>query len=153
DPAHEGTREALCALGNGYIGTRGAAAEAVADGTHYPGTYLACGYNRLHTAVAGRVVEHEDLVNLPNWLALQLRIADEDWFDARRVKLPAYRQELDLRRGMMARTVRFQDTRGRRTRLHARRLVSMNDRHLAAMEVALTAENWSATVSVRSAID
>ncbi len=153
DPVHEGTREALCALGNGYIGTRGAASEAVADGTHYPGTYLACGYNRLRTAVAGRVVEHEDLVNLPNWLALQLRIADEDWFDARRVKLLSYRQELDLRRGMMSRTVRFQDTRGRRTRLHERRLVSMNDRHLAAMEVALTAENWSATVSVRSAID
>jgi beta-phosphoglucomutase family hydrolase len=153
DPAHEGPREALCALGNGYFGTRAAAAGAVADGTHYPGTYLACGYNRLRAPIAGRLVEHEDLVNLPNWLALQVRVADEGWFDERRVKLLSYRQELDLRRGMLLRTVRFEDARGRRSLLRERRLVSMGDRHLAALEVALTAENWSASVTVRSAID
>ncbi len=38
-PAQEGIREALCTLGNGYFATRGAAAGAVADGIHYPGTY------------------------------------------------------------------------------------------------------------------
>jgi hypothetical protein len=26
---------------------------AVADGIHYPGTYFACGYNRLQTDIAG----------------------------------------------------------------------------------------------------
>ena len=70
DPAREGLRETLCALGNGYFVTRGAAAETPADDTHYPGTYLAGGYNRLGTEVAGRLVENEDLVNLPNWLVL-----------------------------------------------------------------------------------
>lgn len=34
DPTHEGIREALCALGNGYFATRGAAAWAVADKVH-----------------------------------------------------------------------------------------------------------------------
>jgi hypothetical protein len=34
DPAHEGIREALCTLGNGYFATRASAAWAVADGTH-----------------------------------------------------------------------------------------------------------------------
>ena len=81
DPAREGIREALCALGNGYFATRGAATWARADDIHYPGTYLACGYNRMRTDIAGRVVENEDLVNLPNWLALEFRIGDEDWFD------------------------------------------------------------------------
>ena len=76
DPAHEGIREALCTLGNGYFATRGAAAWAVADDIHYPGTYLAGGYNRLRTDIAGRMVENEDLVNFPNWLALDFRIAD-----------------------------------------------------------------------------
>src|SRR6185312_5498348 len=47
DPAVEGRRETLFALGNGYFVTRGAAAEAQADDVHYPGTYLAGGYNRL----------------------------------------------------------------------------------------------------------
>ena len=34
-PRHEGPREALCALGNGYFATRGAAPESHADGVHY----------------------------------------------------------------------------------------------------------------------
>jgi len=41
DPAHEAHREALTTLGNGYLGTRGAAPERAADRAHYPGTYLA----------------------------------------------------------------------------------------------------------------
>ena len=36
DPAEEGHREALCALGNGYLVTRGAAPEATADGSPLP---------------------------------------------------------------------------------------------------------------------
>ena len=152
DPAREGMREALCALGMA-MSTRGAAIWARADDTHYPGTYFAGGYNRLRTAIAGRVVENEDLVNFPNWLALRFRIADADWFDVRTVTLLSYRQELDLRRGMLLRTIRFEDGQGRRTTLKERRLVSMNDMHLGALELALTAENWSASVTVRTAID
>ena len=153
EPAQEGIRESLCALGNGYFTTRAAMAWAVMDDVHYPGTYRACGYNRLRTDIAGRVVENEDLVNLPNWLALEFRIADGDWFDARTVKVLSYRQELDLRRGVLFRTISFEDRQGRRTTLKERRLVSISDMHLAALELALTAENWSAKVAVRSAID
>jgi trehalose/maltose hydrolase-like predicted phosphorylase len=76
------------------------------------------------------VVEHEDLVNFPNWLALGFRIADMDWFDIRTVTLLSYRQELDLRRGMLCRTIHFEDGQGRRTTLKERRLVSMSDMHL-----------------------
>jgi beta-phosphoglucomutase family hydrolase len=153
DPAQEGIREALCTLGNGYFATRGAAPGAVADGVHYPGTYFACGYNRLQTNIAGRVVENEDLVNLPNWLALRFRIADSDWFDERQVTILDYRQELDLRRGMLSRTMRFEDEKRRRSTLKERRLVSMADMHLAALEVSLTAENWAGDVTIRSGID
>jgi trehalose/maltose hydrolase-like predicted phosphorylase len=58
DPGGEPLREALCTLGNGYFATRGAAEEAHADDLHYPGTYLAGGYNRLQTEVAGRMIEN-----------------------------------------------------------------------------------------------
>ena len=54
-----------------------------------------------------------------------------------------YRQELDLRRGLLLRTVRFEDASGRRTLLQEQRLVSMADMHLGALEVTITAENWS----------
>jgi beta-phosphoglucomutase family hydrolase len=153
DPAHEGIREALCTLGNGYFATRGAATGAVADDIHYPGTYLAGGYNRLRTDVAGRMVENEDLVNFPNWLTLEFRIAEESWFDIQTVKLLSYRQEIDLRRGMLLRSVNFEDSGGRRSTLTERRLISMADMHLGAFDLTLTADNWSDIVTVRSAID
>ncbi len=153
DPVREGIRETLCTLGNGYFATRAAAAWAVADNVHYPGTYLAGGYNRLRTDIAGQTVENEDLVNFPNWLALDLQIADEDPFDAATVTLLSYRQELDLRSGTLLRTIRFEEPQGRRSMLKERRLVSMSDMHLGALELALTAENWSGSVTIRSALD
>jgi alpha,alpha-trehalase len=55
-PEQQPLREALCTLGNGYFATRGAAEEVTAGGPHYPGTYLAGGYNRLESEVAGRIV-------------------------------------------------------------------------------------------------
>ncbi len=154
DPESEGMREALCALGNGYFATRAAAAWSSADAVHYPGTYLAGGYIRLRTEVAGRTVENESLVNLPNWLALDLAIDQGDWFDfLRAVTILSYRQELDLRRGALMRTIRFEDHAGRLSTLVERRIVSMAQMHLAALELTLTAENWSGRLTVRSGID
>jgi HAD superfamily hydrolase (TIGR01509 family) len=46
---HEGVRETLCTLGNGYFATRGAAPDEDQDDVHYPGTYVAGCYNRLVT--------------------------------------------------------------------------------------------------------
>lgn len=80
ESALEGRREDLLTLGNGYMGTRGAAAEARPGGAHYPGTYLAGCYNRPTSAVAGRPVEDEHKVNAPNWLLCEFRTADAAWF-------------------------------------------------------------------------
>lgn len=156
DPALEGRREALFTLGNGYFSTRGAAAEAVADGVHYPGTYLAGGYNRLTSEIAGHTIEHEDLVNWPNWLPLSVRLdeADSDWFSpgsmAERLQ---YHQELDLRRGFYRRTVRLRAAPGHVIRLKECRLVHLRERHLAALRIRVTAEKGSTRVIVRSALD
>src|ERR1019366_3067192 len=78
DPAGEGLREALTSTGNGYLCTRGTAEWEDADGVHYPGTYGHGVYNRVMTILGGVPVLYEDLVNLPNWLVLKLRIEGED---------------------------------------------------------------------------
>lgn len=153
DPAQEGLREALCTLGNGYFATRGAAEQSTADGVHYPGTYLAGGYNRLDTEVSGRVIENEDLVNLPNWLPLMVRAADGDWLGPQAGEVVAYRQALDLKRGVLERSMTVRDAKGRQTTLAGRRLVHMGAPHLGAIELTVTAENWSGLVEVRSALD
>jgi len=153
EPPLEGLREALCTLGNGYFATRGAAEEAEADDVHYPGTYLAGGYNRLQTDIAGRAIENEDLVNLPNWLPLTFRPDDGDWLNLKRMEILEYRQSLDLGTGLLERRMRVRDPEGRETMLVSRRIVHMGLPHLAALEVSLTPQNWSGPMVVRSAID
>jgi alpha,alpha-trehalase len=153
DPNEQALREALCTLGNGYFATRGAGTEAVADGVHYPGTYLAGGYNRLETEIAGRVIENEDLVNMPNWLPLAFRLPESGWFSLEEVEILSYRQELDLRRGILLRTISFRDDHNRQTKVEEARLVHMGAMHLAALEMRLTAENWSGQLKIRSGLD
>jgi alpha,alpha-trehalase len=153
DPDQEGLREALCTLGNGYFATRGAAAECVADEVHYPGTYLAGGYNRAVSQVDGHEIENEDLVNLPNWLEASFRLEGSDWFRIDEVQIESFCQELDLRNGVLHRDVRIRDAQGRRTRWRERRLVSMAEPHLGAISIELIAENWSGSMLLRNVLD
>ncbi|KPP98875.1 glycosyl hydrolase family 65 protein [Marinobacter sp. HL-58] len=153
EPQHEGLRETLCALGNGYFCTRGAAPDVTAGKFHYPGSYLAGGYNRLTTEIEGREIENEDLVNIPNWLVLMIRVDDGPWLNPDQLTFMDYRQVLDLRRGVLSRTLRFCDDQDRITRVEERRFVSMVDAHLAGLEVTITAENWSGCLTVRSGLD
>jgi hypothetical protein len=121
EPAEEGLREALTSTGNGYFCTRGAAEWEDADEVHYPGTYAHGGYNRETTIMGGRPVLNEDLVNLPNWLLLKLRIEGEEPIGLGNVELLSYRHELDIRNATVARALRFRDRAGRETTLRSRR--------------------------------
>jgi alpha,alpha-trehalase len=153
NPEEEGLREALCTLGNGYFATRGAGPEAAAGQVHYPGTYLAGGYNRLKTEIEGRVIESEDLVNMPNWLPLNFRPVGGAWFSLAGVEILDYRQELDLERGILHRTVRFRDREGRESTIILRRLIHMDNPHCGAQELRLIAANWSGAVEFRTWLD
>ena len=154
DPERQGLREALGALGNGYFMTRGALPEAKADDANYPATYVAGLYNRLVSEVAGRQVENEDLVNVPNWLPLQFRISGgSPWFDMQQPGVEDHRLELDMQHGTLIRSFTWQDAQGRRTTVVQRRFVSRQDEHLAGLETKLTAENWSGSIQIRSGLD
>ncbi|MER6006430.1 glycosyl hydrolase family 65 protein [Nonomuraea angiospora] len=150
DLGREGLREALCTLGNGRFATRG----ATPDGeSRTPGTYVAGCYDRLDSEVAGRTVTNEDIVNLPDWLPLTFATPGCEWFRPERAALPAYRHELDLWHGVLARDLRWRDGEDRVTRVRQRRLVSMADPYLAALETTFTAENWSGPMRVRATLD
>jgi Trehalose and maltose hydrolases (possible phosphorylases) len=153
DPAQERLRESLCTLGNGYFATRGAAPECAADAVHYPGTYVAGCYSRLTSQVSGREVENEDMVNLPNWLPLRLRTATGTWLTPDTHRLLDHRLRLDLCAGTLERTARYEDEEGRRIAVRQLRLVHMADPHLALLRTEVTAEGWSGSVEVESALD
>ena len=101
DPAEEGRRETLTSTGNGYFCTRGCAEWEDADGTHYPGTYAHGVYNRRTTIMGGHPVPNEDLVNLPNWLVLKLRIEGGELFHLSDAELVSYRHEYDFRNALL----------------------------------------------------
>ncbi|MFE7127820.1 glycoside hydrolase family 65 protein [Streptomyces sp. NPDC057617] len=158
DPESERLREALCTLGNGYFATRGAASETSAGPAHYPGTYVAGCYNRLVSTVAGRRIENEDLVNLPDWLPLRYRMRPEGaepgpWLSPHGAGLAAHRQILDLRQGTLVRASVYEDGAGRRLTVEQCRLVHMGEPHLAAQRTAFTAGGWAGSVEVESGLD
>src|SRR5947199_3561503 len=153
DPREEGLPDALTSTGNGYFCTRGTAEWEDADDVHYPGTYAHGVYNRETTIMGGRPVLNEDLVNLPNWLVLKLKIEGEDAIRLGNVELLDYRHEYDIGTAMVLRELTFRDRAGRETRLHSRRFASMAHSHQAAIEWTLTPLNWSGSVEVVSALD
>ncbi|MER5435242.1 glycosyl hydrolase family 65 protein [Streptomyces sp. NPDC002588] len=153
DPADERLRESLCALGNGYFATRGALPECAADDVHYPGTYVAGCYDRLTTDIAGRRVENEDMVNVPNWLPLRFCLAGRRWLTPDTAQVLEHRQVLHLASGLLERRTRFALGEGRVLAVRQQRLVHMADPHLAALRTEFTAEGFAGDLDVDAALD
>ena len=151
DPKEASKREALCTLGNGVFAMRGAHALGLPGS--YPGTYAAGVYNRLLSQVAGREVENEDLVNLPNPLPFRFRLPGQDWLGGDLTQIRSYRQELDLQKGLLSWQIELSDSEGRITRLTSIRLVHMAGPHLAAERFILSPLNWEGPLEIKSYID
>ena len=149
DPDKEKNRESLLTVGNGYFGTRGAMEESCAGKVNYPGTYMAGVYNRLVSEVADRGIENEDFVNVINWLPVNFRIGDSDWLDINKVKILFIQRRLDFRNGVLHRKLIIRDDMGRETRIKSKRIVSMQNPHLAAMEYSITPLNYSGKITVK----
>ncbi|MFJ3946555.1 glycoside hydrolase family 65 protein [Streptomyces griseoaurantiacus] len=153
DPAAERLREALCTLGNGRFATRGALPECTADDVHYPGTYVAGCYDRLTSEVAGRQVENEDMVNLPNWLPLRFRPAGGDWLTPDTTTVLEHHLTLHLDGGTLTRHTRYALDEQRILDVRQQRLVSMADPHLAALRTEFTCEGAALDLEVEAALD
>ncbi len=146
-------QEALCTLGNGYFATR-AALEMFKDNDYnYPGTYLAGGYNRRKSNIQGKEIENEDLVNWPNWLYLTFRIGKDNWFSLDDITISQFATRLILKEGILERKISFKDSAGRQTTIISKRIVSMHDYHVGAIEWTFIPENWSGSITIRSGID
>ncbi|MER6110872.1 glycoside hydrolase family 65 protein [Streptomyces hirsutus] len=153
DPAEVRLRESLCTLGNGFFATRGALPECAADDVHYPGTYAAGCYDRLVSEVAGRHIESEDLVNLPNWLPLRFRLPGEPWLTPETATVLDHRETLRISSGLLERLTRYDLGEGRVLRVRQERLVHMAHPHLAALRTEFTAEGYSGALEVEAALD
>ncbi len=152
-PKQELLRETLTTLGNGYIGTRGAACETGPSDIHYPGTYIAGVYNALPTKIAGKTIYNEDFVNCPNWLVFRYKIDDGPWFHYFEAIILDYKLELDMHNGVLSKHFRFQDTKGRITSITHQRIVSMADPHLMAFVYTFRPENYAGKITIFTGLD
>ncbi|MEV6117508.1 glycosyl hydrolase family 65 protein [Streptomyces sp. NPDC052109] len=152
-PEEERLRESLCTLGNGYFATRGALPECSADDVHYPGTYAAGCYDRLTSEVAGRRVENEDVVNLPNWLPLRFRPAGGAWLTPDTSPVTEHHLTLHLDPGLLERRTGYGLDGGATLQVRQARLVHLVDRHLAALRTEFTVEGGEVELEVEAALD
>lgn len=154
EPGQEKLREALCTLGNGYLGSRGAFNETTASRIHYPGTYLAGVYNKLDSEIAGKLITNEDLVNCPNWLPLTFKTVEgRDWIIPSADNITYYYQKLDLKEAVLIRNYKIKDSFGKITSIETRRIVHMGSMHMLAQEYSIIPENYDGEIIISSGLD
>lgn len=147
--AEDGIAETLFAVSNGYLGLRGNHIEG--RGAHEHGTFI----NGLHETWPIRHAEQaygfaevgQTIVNAPDAKIMRLYVDDEPLsFDEADVR--EYSRSLDMRTGVLERTVLWETPSGKRIRMRDERIVSFEERHLAILRLDITVENSDAPVTI-----
>jgi len=126
--------ESIFALSNGHFGLRGNLDEGEPHGL--PGTYLNSFYELrpLPYAEGGYAYPEsgQTTINVTNGKLIRLLVDDEP-FDVRYGKLQEHERELDLRDGVLRRSVLWTSPAGRTVKITSVRMVSLTQRAIAAI--------------------
>ncbi len=136
-------QEAVFTVGNGYFGTRGTFEEGF--GEREPLTLIAGLWDDVPLV-------HTELVNAPDWTAVDLWVNDER-FRLDRGRVLAYRRTLDMRQGVLRRQVRWESPRGDVVDITWERFAFWHRPHLAAQRVWVTTVRRPVTVRLRLRLD
>jgi alpha,alpha-trehalose phosphorylase len=126
--------ESVFALGNGHLGLRGNLDEG--DPTGLAGTYL----NGVHEirplpyaeTAYGNPEAGETVLNVTDGKLLRL-LVDDELFDVRYGELLEHERTLDLRAGVLRRSLHWRSPAGREVRIRSTRMVSLAQRGVAAI--------------------
>lgn len=153
DPALAGQDETIFALANGYLGLRGNHEEGQPLGNH--GTFM----NGLHETWPIRHAEYaygfaehgQTIVNAPDAKTIRVYVDDE------RLNLSSgdileVTRTLDLRAGVLERSLLWLTPTGKRVRVETRRMVSFASRHTATIEMRITLLDADADLTISSLI-
>ncbi|MGN6609996.1 MAG: glycoside hydrolase family 65 protein, partial [Jatrophihabitans sp.] len=138
DRADLAQTESLFALSNGHIGIRGNLDEGDPNGL--PGTYLNSFYESRPLPYAeagyGYPESGQSVVNVTDGKLIRLLVEDEP-FDLRYGEVLSHERVLDLRRGVLRRTVEWCSPSGIRVRVKSTRLVSLTRRSIVAINYSV----------------
>ncbi|MDH3682805.1 MAG: glycoside hydrolase family 65 protein [Acidimicrobiia bacterium] len=148
-----GRTETLFALGNGYLGLRANPEEgrdAHSHGSYINGFHETWRISHAETAF-GFAEVGQTIVNVPDAKVMKLYVDDEPLLlDV--ADLDHYERTLDFRTGVLARDLIWRTAAGKRVRVRSTRMVSMAERHVAAMTVELAVLDASAPIVISSQI-
>ena len=143
--------ESIFALSNGHIGLRGNLDEGEPHGL--PGTYLNSFYELrpLPYAEGGYAYPEsgQTAINVTNGKLIRLLVDDEP-FDVRYGELQEHERELDLRNGVLRRSVRWTTPAGNTVKVSSVRMVSLTQRAIAAISYEVEALDATIRVVVQS---
>ena len=143
--------ESVFALSNGHIGLRANLDEG--EPFEVPGTYLNSFYELRPLPYAeagyGYPESGQTVVNVTNGKLIRLRVDDEP-LDLRYGELLAHERELDLRGGVLRRSLTWRSTAGSAVRVRSTRLVSFAQRSVAAIEYVVEPVDAPIRVVVQS---
>ncbi len=151
DAEHLGRDETLFAVANGYLGLRGNLEEGRDSYVH--GTFV----NGFHESFQIQHAEEafgfarvgQTMVNVPDAKLIRLYVDDEPLLLSV-ADLEDYDRTLDLRDGVLHRSLLWRTPAGKRVRVDSTRMVSMVDRHLAVLTFEVTLLDQDAPVAISS---
>lgn len=143
--------ESLFALSNGHIGLRGNLDEGEPYGI--PGTYLNSFYERRPLPYAeagyGYPESGQTLVDVTNGKLIRL-LVDDSPFDVRYGELHSHERVLDFRTGILQRDADWTSPAGKRVKVRSRRMVSLTQRAVAAIEFVVEAVDQPVRLVIQS---
>ncbi len=154
DPAYAARNETIFSLGNGHLGLRGNLDEEpgnVAHGTYVNGFFEEAPIEYGEVAY-GYAKNHQVLLNVADGKRIQLTVGD-DPFDLATGTVEAYERSLDLRTGLLTRSVRWRAPHGAVVEVVSRRLVSLTLPSIAAIDFVATLVEGTAPLRIVSAIN
>lgn len=143
DPTKAHHQETVFTLGNGYLGTRGTFEEG------YPGAKAATFINGVYDDIA---IAYTELANCPDWLSMVIAIAGE-YFSLARGQILSYQRQLDLRRGILSRDIRWRSPGGHTVDLHFERFTSMADLRVVGIRCQVTPIDFGGEIEIQAGIN
>ncbi|MEH2195162.1 MAG: beta-phosphoglucomutase [Nostoc sp.] len=158
EPDQLQSKETVFTIGNGYLGTRGSFEEGYPHAL--PGTFI----NGVYDDVP---VVYTELVNCPDWLPLIVIVNSESpsLRDAARTEtlrerfrldqgeILSYDRQLDLRQGLVTRTLRWRSPSGKTIDISFERFASLADPHVLALRCQITPVDFDGLIEVQASIN
>jgi kojibiose phosphorylase len=141
-PQSQHHHETIFTLGNGYLSTRGAFEEG------YPGERRA---TFVHGVFNDAPIILTELANAPDWLPLAVYLNGER-FSLDKGTVESFHRALDLRTGVLTRTVRWRSPQGRGATLTFERFASLANEHALLIRCKVTPD-FAGVVEFRAALD